>query len=77
MDGDPETADVELSNVESTQASVSECTPTKCKYDNDKYKLECAECKRLVHYRSASPPPYHLQLFLKAPEHEYIFAKCS
>ena len=50
MDGDPRTADVESSVSESTQASVSQCTPTNCKYDNDKYKLECAECKGLVHY---------------------------
>ena len=40
MDGDPGTAGVEPNNVESTQASVSQCTPTNCKHDNDKYKLE-------------------------------------
>ena len=28
MDGDPGTADVEPNDVESTQASASECTPT-------------------------------------------------
>ena len=28
MDGDPRTADVEPKDAESTQASVSECTPT-------------------------------------------------
>ena len=46
MDGDPGTADVELNHAESTQASVSQCTPTKCNYNNDKYKLEQAKCKR-------------------------------
>ena len=48
--GDPGTADVEPNDAESTQASVSQCTPTNCKYDNNKYKLECAECIRLAHY---------------------------
>ena len=50
MDGYTGTADVESNDAEPTQASVSEVTPTTCKYDNDKYKLECAECKRLIHY---------------------------
>ena len=49
MDSDPATADVQPNNAESTQAGVSQRTPTNCKYGNDKYKLECAECKRLVH----------------------------
>ena len=34
MDGDPGNADVELKDAESTQASVSQCKPTNCKYDN-------------------------------------------
>ena len=64
MDGDTGITDVEPNNAESTQASVSDCTPTNCKHDNDKYKLECTEWKRLVHYGCTSLPPYQLQLFL-------------
>ena len=63
MGGDPGTANIEPNNAESTQASVSQCTPTNCKCDNDKCKLECAECKRLVHYGFTSFPTYQLQQF--------------
>ena len=34
MDGDPGTADVEPNGAESTQAKVSQCTPTNCKYND-------------------------------------------
>ena len=64
MDGDPGTADVETNDAESTQASVPQCTPTSCKYHNNKHKLECTKCKRLVHYGCTSVPTYQLQLFL-------------
>ena len=60
MDGDPGTADVETNDAESTQASVPQCTPTNCKYDSSKYKLECTEWKRLVHYGCTSIPAYQL-----------------
>ena len=74
--GDPGTADVEPNDAESSQAIVSECTPTTCKYDNDKYKLECAECKRLVHYGCTSFPTYQLQLFLTKGCRKFICCKC-
>ena len=77
MDGDPGTADVEPNDAESTQASVSQCTPTNCKYKCDKYiKLECAECKRLVHYGCTSLPTYQLQLFLTKRYRKFICCKC-
>ena len=63
-DGDPGTADVEPDDAANIQASVSQCTPTNCKYDNDKYKLECAEYKGLVHCGCTSLPTYQFQLFL-------------
>ena len=76
MDGDPGTTDVEPNDAESTQATVSKCTPTTCKYDNNKYKLECAECKRLVHYGCTSLPTYQLQLFLTKGHRKFICCKC-
>ena len=76
MDGDPRTADVEPNDVESTQARVSQCATTDCTYDNDKYKAECAKCKRLVHYRCTSLPTYQLQLFLRKGYQKFICRKC-
>ena len=76
MDGDPGTVDVELNNVEFNQESVSQCTPTNCKYDNDKYKLEYAECKRLVQYSSTCLPTYQLQLLLTKGYRKFICCKC-
>ena len=63
MDGDLGTADVEPDDAESTQVSVSQCIPTNCNYDNDRFKLECANCKRTVHDGCISLPTYQLQLF--------------
>ena len=72
MDGDRGTADTEPNEAESTQASVSHCIPTNCKYDSDKYKLESSECKRLVHYGCTSLPTYQLQLFLTKGYRKFI-----
>ena len=74
--GDPGTADVAPNDAESTQASALQCTPTNCKYDNDKYKLECAECIRLAHYGCTSLPTYQLQLFLTKCYRKFICFKC-
>ena len=52
------------------------CTPTDCKYGNDKYKLECAKCKRLVRYGCTSLPHYQLQLFLTKGYQKFIYCKC-
>ena len=76
MDAYTGTADVESNDAESTQASVSEVTPTTYKYDNDKYKLECAECKRLIHYGCTSLPTYQLQIFLTKGYRKFICCKC-
>ena len=76
MDGDPLTQGVESNDAESTQTGVSECSPTNCKYENENYKLECAECKGLVHYGFTSPRPYQLQLFLRKGYRKFIFCKC-
>ena len=76
MDSDPATADVQPNNAESTQAGVSQRTPTNCKYDNDKYKLECAECKRLLHYGCTSLSTYQLQLFITKGYRKFAFCKC-
>ena len=76
MGGDPATAYVEPKDAESTQATVSQSKPTNCEYDNDKYKLECAECKRLVQYGCTSLPTYQLQLFLTKVYRKFICCKC-
>ena len=76
MDGDTGTADVEPNDAESTQASVSQCKTANCKYDNDKYKLECFECKRLIHHGCTSPPTYQLQLLLTKRYLKSICYKC-
>ena len=76
MDGDPGTADVEPNDAESTKPSVSQSTPANCKYDNDKYKLECAKCKRLVHYGCTSLSTYQFQLFLTKCYRKFICWKC-
>ena len=52
------------------------CTPTDCKYGNDKYKLECAKCKRLVRYGCTSLPHYQLQLFLTKGYQKFKCCKC-
>ena len=67
---------VETNNVETTQASVSDCTATNSKYDSDKYKLECDECKRLVHDGCNFFPIYQLQLFLSKGYRKFICCKC-
>ena len=75
MDGDPGTADVEPNDVESTSANVSQCTPRNCKFD--KYKWECAEYKRIVHYGCNSLPTYQiLQIFLTMDYRKFISCKC-
>ena len=76
MDGNPGTADAEPKDTESTKASVSQCTPTNCKYDNDKYKLECTEWKKIVYYGCTSLPTYQLQLFLTKCYRKFICCKC-
>ena len=76
MDGDPGTSDIGPSDAECTQSSVSQCTPTICKYNNNKYKLEYAECKRFLHYRCTSVPTYQLQLFLTKGYQQFICCKC-
>ena len=76
MDGDLGTADVEPDDAESTQVSVSQCIPTNCNYDNDRFKLECAKCKRIVHDGCTSLPTYQLQLFLIKGYWEFTCCKC-
>ena len=55
-----------------TSAENTGCTPLACVQDDDKYKLECAECKLLVHYRCTQLPLYQIQLFLTKGYRKYI-----
>ena len=59
-----------------TSAENTGCTPLACVQDDDKYKLECAECKLLVHYRCTQLPLYQIQLFLTKGYRKYICLNC-
>ena len=59
-----------------TSAENTGCTPLACVQDDDKYKLECAECKLLVHYRCTQLPLYQIQLFLTKGCRKYICLNC-
>ena len=54
----------------------SGCTPYSCLCDDDQYKLECAECKRHVHYRCTRLPDYQIQLFLTKKYRKYVCENC-
>ena len=51
---------------------ISTCTPTNCVQDEDKYKLECVKCKRLVHYRCTLLPKYQIQMFLISGYRKFV-----
>ena len=59
-----------------TSAENTGCTPLACVQDDDKYKLECVECKLLVHYRCTQLPLYQIQLFLTKGYRKYICLNC-
>ena len=44
------------SEQSSASHQTSMCTPTGCLSDDDQYKLECRQCKRLVHCKCTRLP---------------------
>ena len=69
MDGD-------IHSESETSAENTGCTSLACVQDDDKYKLECAKCKLLVHYRCTQLPLYQIQLFLTKGYRKYICLNC-
>ena len=57
-----------------TENSV--CSPLTCTEDDDQYKLECKECRRLVHYRCTNLPLYQIERFLTKGYSRYICINC-
>ena len=71
MDGD-----IHITAVEPRIDKISLYTLSTCTHDDDKYKLECTECHRLVHYRCTQLPAYQIQLFLIKGYRKYMGATC-
>ena len=67
----PSTDTGQLSNSDEIK-----CTQTICLVDENKHKLECAECKRLVHYGCTLLPLYQLQQFLVKGYRKYVCSNC-
>ena len=66
-----------ITGIQSEANETSLCTSSTCVQDeNDQYKVECAECKRLVHYRCTELPPYQVQLFLTKGYRKFICVNC-
>ena len=66
-------SDTRLTNVQSNTL----CTQMSCCLDDeDQYKLECVECKRLVHYMCTDLPLYQLQLLLTKNYRKFVCVNC-
>ena len=55
----------------------SACCTQLCESDEDKYKLECKKCNRLVHYRCTRLPLYQIEHFMKSGYSRFICANCT
>ena len=62
--------------IQPTNDEILVCTPSSCTNDEDLYKLECAECKRLVHYNCTQLPVFQIHLFLTKGYREFVCANC-
>ena len=56
---------------------TSGCTPKECIQDENKYKLECSVCIRLVHYRCSLLHTYQVQHFMTKNYRRYICPNCT
>ena len=52
------------------------CLQHICAEDDDQYKLECKECRRLVHYRCTELPLYQIERFLTKGYSRFICISC-
>ena len=65
------------SEQSSASHQTSMCTPTGCLSDDDQYKLECRQCKRLVHYKCTRLPHYQIQQFMTNGYRKYVCENCT
>ena len=66
----------EENHVSCEPPDITTCKQSLCVEDDDKFKLECAECHRLVHYKCTILPTYQLQLFLTKGYRKYNCVNC-
>ena len=52
------------------------CSQQTCAEDDGQYKLECKECRRLIHYRCTKLPLYQIERFLTKGYSRYICINC-
>ena len=71
MDGDIHIADTQPCSIK-----IWQCTPNACTQDDDQYKMECAECHRLLHYKCTQLPKFQVQLFLTKGYRKFICVNC-
>jgi len=74
MDGQ----DQDHSNAEKVINDERKCTINACQINSDNHNLECAKCKRKVHYNCTLLPIYQLQQFLSfgCSYRKYICVNC-
>ena len=52
------------------------CSTSACINDNSKNRLQCGDCKRLIHLRCTMLPAYQIQLYLSKRSPKYICSNC-
>ena len=68
--------DIHLTGIQSDINKMTVCTSSTCITDEDRYKVECGECKRFVHYRCTQLPLYQIQLFLTKGYRIFVCVNC-
>ena len=64
-----------LKKLDST-TTVATCVD-RCIQDEDEYKLECHQCKKLFHYRCTGLPAYQLTYFLTVGYRRFVCQRCT
>jgi len=52
------------------------CTEHNCIKDNEKMKIQCHKCQRMLHYACTGLPPYQLNMFLNKGYRKYQCITC-
>ena len=55
----------------------AKCTKNECITDEDKWKLECKQCKRLVHFQCTRLPLYQIDYFMIKGNRKYVCETCT
>ena len=71
MDGD-----IHITSILAPTDKIPQCKPDMCTKDDNQYKLECATCLRLVHYKCTQLPLYQIQQFLTKNYRRFICVNC-